>query len=36
MARECKWIVMEQADADKVSRLATEVGIDRVLAELSL
>ena len=34
MARECKWIVMEQADAEKVSRLATEVGIDRVLAEL--
>ena len=34
MAKECKWIVMEPADADKVSRLSTEVGIDKVLAEL--
>lgn len=34
MARECKWILKEPADQSKVSRLATEVGIDRVLAEL--
>ncbi len=34
MAKECKWIVMEPANEEKVSRLATEVGIDRVLAEL--
>jgi single-stranded-DNA-specific exonuclease len=34
MAKECKWIVMEPASEEKVSRLATEVGIDRVLAEL--
>ena len=34
MAKECKWILKESADADKVSRLAAEVGIDRVLAEL--
>jgi len=34
MAKECKWIVMDPADDEKVSRLATEVGIDRVLAEL--
>ena len=34
MAKECKWVVMEPADSEKVSRLSTEVGIDRVLAEL--
>lgn len=34
MARDCKWILKEQADPAKVTRLATEVGIDRVLAEL--
>lgn len=34
MAKECKWILKEPADPDKVTRLATEVGIDRVLAEL--
>ncbi len=34
MARECKWILKEPADQSKVERLATEVGIDRVLAEL--
>ena len=34
MAKECKWVIKEPADPDKVSRLATEVGIDRVLAEL--
>jgi len=34
MTKECKWIVQEQAEAAKVDRLATEVGIDRVLAEL--
>ena len=31
---ECKWILQEPADPGKVTRLATEVGIDRVLAEL--
>ena len=30
----CKWILKQSADADKVERLAAEVGIDRVLAEL--
>ena len=34
MAKECKWIVKEQADPAKVERLSAEVGIDRVLAEL--
>lgn len=34
MAKECKWLVKEPADREKVERLATEVGIDRVLAEL--
>ena len=34
MAKECKWILKEPADPAKVERLATEVGIDRVLAEL--
>ena len=34
MAKECKWILKEPADEAKVTRLATEVGIDRVLAEL--
>ena len=34
MAKECKWVVKEPADPAKVSRLATEVGIDKVLAEL--
>jgi len=34
MAKECKWILKEQADTSKVERLATEVGIDKVLAEL--
>ena len=34
MAKECKWILKEPADNDKVSRLAAEVGIDRVLAGL--
>ena len=34
MAKECKWILKEPADPSKVDRLATEVGIDRVLAEL--
>ena len=34
MAKECKWILKEHADETKVSRLAAEVGIDRVLAEL--
>ncbi|NLZ18805.1 MAG: single-stranded-DNA-specific exonuclease RecJ [Bacteroidales bacterium] len=34
MAKECKWIFKEPADPGKVERLATEVGIDKVLAEL--
>ena len=34
MAKECKWILKEPADPEKVERLSTEVGIDRVLAEL--
>lgn len=34
MAKECKWILKEPADKAKVDRLAAEVGIDRVLAEL--
>ena len=34
MGKECKWILKDPADQDKVTRLATEVGIDRVLAEL--
>ena len=34
MAKDCKWILGDPAPSDKVGRLATEVGIDRVLAEL--
>ena len=34
MAKEYKWVLKEPADPGKVNRLATEVGIDRVLAEL--
>ena len=34
MAKECKWILKEPADAAKVSRLAAELGIDSVLADL--
>ena len=34
MAKDCKWILKEQADAAKVERLSAEVGIDHVLAEL--
>ena len=34
MAKGCKWIVKEASDPAKVERLATEVGIDKVLAEL--
>ncbi|MCQ2148270.1 MAG: single-stranded-DNA-specific exonuclease RecJ [Bacteroidales bacterium] len=34
MASEKKWILKESADPSKVSRLSTELGIDRVLAEL--
>ena len=34
MARECNWIIRESADREKVERLAAEVGIDKVLAEL--
>ena len=34
MAKDCKWIIKESADSATVERLAAEVGIDRVLAEL--
>ena len=34
MAKGCKWILKEPADPAKVDRLAAEVGIDKVLAEL--
>lgn len=34
MAKDCKWIIREPADRAKVERLAAEVGIDRVLADL--
>ena len=34
MAKECKWLLKEAADPEKVNRLAAEVGIDKVLAEL--
>ena len=34
MPKECKWILKETPDQSKIDRLATEVGIDRVLAEL--
>ncbi|MBO6169875.1 MAG: single-stranded-DNA-specific exonuclease RecJ [Bacteroidales bacterium] len=34
MMKECKWIIREQADPAKVDKLAAEVGIDRVLADL--
>lgn len=34
MAKEYKWVVNEPASPEKVDRLAAEVGIDRILAEL--
>ena len=34
MATSRQWIVKATADAEKASRLATELGIDRVLADL--
>lgn len=34
MAKECRWILRDQADSETVERLSTEVGIDRVLANL--
>ncbi len=34
MTKGSKWILKESADAEKVNRLAAEIGIDRVLAEL--
>ncbi len=34
MRKECKWIVKEPADRAQVERLAAEIGIDKVLAEL--
>ena len=34
MTKECKWIVKEPSDLATVSRLSTELGIDRVLADL--
>ena len=34
MQKECKWLLREPSDPAKVEKLATEVGIDRVLAGL--
>lgn len=34
MAKECKWILKQQADEQRVNQLAAEVGIDRVLSAL--
>lgn len=34
MAKDYKWLLSEPADTEKVDRLAAEVGIDKVLAEL--
>ena len=34
MAKECKWSIKEPVDPQKVSQLAAEVGIDKVLAQL--
>jgi len=34
MTKECKWFIKEPANQEKVSRLATELGIDSVLADL--
>lgn len=34
MAIQCKWVVKEQSDVATVEKLAAEVGIDKVLAEL--
>lgn len=34
MSKECKWQLKEASDPAKVDRLAAEVGIDKVLAEL--
>lgn len=33
-ARDSKWVLSEPSDPEKVDRLATEVGIDKVLADL--
>jgi len=32
--RDSKWILREPSDPEKVDRLAAEVGIDKVLADL--
>ena len=32
--KECKWSIKEASDSEKVDRLAAEVGIDKVLADL--
>ena len=34
MGRECKWVVKEPSDKEKVARLAAELGIDSVLSDL--
>jgi len=34
MAKECKWILKEPSDPEKVERLSAEVGIDKVLSDL--
>lgn len=33
-ARDSKWVLREPSDPEKIDRLATEVGIDKVLADL--
>ncbi len=34
MTKECKWVLKEPSDSEKVERLSTEVGIDKVLSDL--
>ena len=34
MSKERKWILKDSADAETVSRLSSELGVDSVLAEL--
>ena len=34
MTKESKWVLKEPSDPEKVERLSTEVGIDKVLADL--
>lgn len=34
MTKECKWVLKGPSDPEKVERLSTEVGIDKVLSDL--